>query len=633
MSAASVPELEARLAATSLDKAEVVPRIQALLALAAELRLGEPDRAHDLARVAHALSLEAGYRMGQARAARTLAMTIQTGGQMARLVQLSEEAVRVFDEVGDAPGRAASRDFLASIYEHLGEPTIALELSLDALDIARALGDPTRIGYALSNVGGILASSGELEAGLERLDEGLAIFEKLGDLSGVILLASRLCRAFHQAGQTEAALTQARRCRDLAAATQGEWGHNEWGLAVVGTVIGEIAEQRGDLVEAEQQYRRALAEVRTEAVRNLVGAGIQVALARLLMRRRAWSEAEAQLADAVCRVQGDTISTVAEADAHEALAEVCEAQDRLPEALGHLRRAHALRAQIGQRDARNRLAQVEARAAMDAARKDAEIHKLRFVELHAMQSELLEAEKMALLGTIAAGTAHELNSPLGVLRSNQQLNEAALTRIVASVPEDPSRTKLIRVLKDSRRTSEQALDRIIAVAEGFRRFTQLDGAEVRRFDVCEALDSALALLTPSFPQTIKVTRDFGDVPLIRGWPKQLNQAFMTVIRNAAEAIEGEGTVTVQTRSCQGQVLVRVRDTGPGLSDALAAHLFDMAWSDATGRTKMRMGLCAALVTTRRHGGSMEVETVLGEGTTIVFRLPTGAEPDRSVRRD
>lgn len=606
--------------ASRVSPVEPVEKIDAILALAWALRNDAFSRANELASEAYALAKTHGYKLGQARAARTMAMTIRNIEGMTTLFGYAEEAKELFDEVGDPLGRAGARDFLSSIYEHIGELTVALDLALDALSISRAAGDPLRQGYALSSVGGVLAASGEVDAGVERLEEALRLFESISALDGVSTICTRLCRIHRQAGRSDEALKYAERCRDIAAKTQ-----NEWPYATAVSVMAELEEERGNLADAEALYRAALEPLSSEAIRNMLGAGIQVSLGRLLIKRGSFDQAEHELYDALRRIEGDYVSVVSESGAHDALADLFEKRGQLAKAIEHLRKSQALREEIFKRDSKNKLAQVAARANMEAAKKDAEIHKLRFVELHGMQSKLVEAEKMALLGTLAAGASHELNTPLGVLSSNNHLAATAQERLLALARRDGENgaqvAKLAAVLESCRQSTDQAIERLSTVALSFRRFTQLDQAELRAFDVREGLESALSLLGPGIPKEITVERRFDDVPRIQGWPRALNQAFMTVLENAVEAIDGTGVVTAETSAAGDRVLVRVRDSGRGMSNEKAAHLFDMAWSEEGERTKMRMGLCAAHAATVKHGGTVEVASVLGRGTTVTFMFP------------
>jgi two-component system NtrC family sensor kinase len=614
--------LEARLeAAATREPVDPIAQIDALNALAWELRSRETVRSHSLAERARELSIEHGYILGQARAARTLGMTVRDPGQLREIFSVSEEALRLFDQTDDKAGRAGARDFLATLREHIGDLAGGMELALDALSIAREIDDPVRQGYALSTVGGILAASGEHAAALAPLREALSHFERVENDQGAATICSRLAEIYEEAGDLEQALVYAERTSAMGAALDDDY--HSW---VALTVMAQVAHRRDEPAEAERLYREALTCFDdSPAGRNVLGARTQIALGRLLLEREAFDAASAELEDALARIAGDSVSFLNEAKAHEALADLRERQGDHAATVEHLRAAARLRDQIWQRDARNKLSQIETRAAMDAAKKDAEVHKLRFVELHAMQAKLVEAEKMALLGKLAAGTAHELNTPLAVLRNNLRLSGRATERLVAGLEADdarePSREraeKLATVLATCQQSSDEALRRIATIGESFERFTQLDQAEHRDFDVREGLEAALALLEPTISDAVVLSRRLDPVPSIRAWPRELNHAFMTVLQNAVEAIDGEGTVSVQTSHEGSNVLVRVRDSGRGMSADKVAHLFDVAWSDDGRRTTMRLGLSAAYTTMQRHGGRIEVDSAPGEGTTVTF---------------
>lgn len=615
-----ISELEARLVSASAPPVDPVKRIDALALLAWEIRNADQGRAHALATEARELAMEHGYKLGQARAARTMAVTLVDIQGLSKIFALGEEAMRLFDEVDDGPGRAASRDFLAGIFEYLGDLAAGLEYALDALSIAREVGDPIRQGYALCNVGGILAASGEVDEGIARLEEALQLFESAQKTEGIGTICSKLSKIHRGLGQIDQAWVYAERCRDVAQDSDNPG----FSRAVALTALAELQDQRGNAEEAEQLYRAALDSYPATA-RKAMGPSAQVALGRVLIKRGAIEAAEPELNEALQHVQEVSISIVDEAAAHEALAELSERQGKLTTAIEHLRKAQVLRDRISQQDARNKLAQVEVRADMQAAKKDAEIHKLRFVELHAMQSKLVEAEKTALLGTLAAGTAHELNTPLGVLQSNTKLYATAAQRLASLAQErtelGSQAAKLVGVIEACRETSEQAIERIAAIAQSFGRFTRLDQAERRAFDVVEGLDSALALLEPTLADEIQVERCFEKVPNIEGWPRELNHAFMTVLQNAAQAIAGAGVITAETGTSKDRVLVRVHDTGRGMSKERSANLFDVAWSEDGQRTRMRLGLSAAYSTTQKHGGTLDVQSTLGQGTTVTFSFP------------
>lgn len=617
MHVVGIEELEAQLQASGPDPRS---RVDALNALAFVLRNSDPNRAKTLASEARKLSIEHGYTLGQARAARVLAMAVVSNEDIPMVYEMALEAREKFDAAGDPEGQAGSRDFLASLHEHVGDLGTGLNLALDALSIARRIGHRTRQGYALSSVGGILAASGETDAAIERLMEARTLFEADENLDGLGTIFSRLSSVLRKAGRSDEALDYARRCLELGNRT----GPDYLTFSAL-QVMGDVAAERDELEEAESLYRKAL-DTLEGAGRNVLGPEIQIALSRVLMRKGAWEEAEAELKDSLRRAQAEEISILAHAATHEALADLYEARGWYEESTRHLRQLLELRSRVARQEARAKTAQVEARAAMEAAKKDAEIHKLRFVELRDMQSKLLEADKMALLGKLAAGTAHELNSPLGVLRSNAELTYHAVGRLWARIGDaDSDETARIReALATCRRASTQALDRIGSIAESFKRFTQLDQSEFRSYDVREGLESALALLEPTVPPGVSLRHDFQEVPQVPAWPRELNYAFMTVLQNAVQAIEGTGVVTAETERVDDQVHVRIRDTGRGMSEAQVAHLFDVDLAEDGKRTKMRLGLSAAYATVQKHGGHIDVESQPGKGTTVTFRFPIPA---------
>ncbi|MDD9935167.1 MAG: tetratricopeptide repeat protein [Myxococcales bacterium] len=618
------PTFEELEAAVETTREGSLERIDALNALAWALRHSQVARAHRVASRARQLAIEHGYALGRARAARTMAMSQSDLTQMKDIFTHAHEARTFFDEAGDGPGRAASRDFLASMHEFSGDLAGGLEFALDALAIAREIGDRVRQGYALSSVGGILTESGEYEQAIERLHEALALFEAEGDRSGTGAICSRLAKVLKRAGRTQEALAIAHRCVALGEETQNAY------LPWAGmSVMAEVEADRGNLEEAERLYREGIESIPGEQGRSVLGAEGSIALARLMMRRGAFAEAEQQLHDALIRTGDESILATVRVTAHDALADLHEQQGRLADAIEHLHKARVLREQIAQQEARNKLAQIEVRAAMDAAKKDAEIHRLRFVELHAMQSKLVESEKMAILGKLAAGTAHELNTPLGVLRSNHELTATAAKRFLSLLQGhdelEARARRLSEVLESTRRGSDEAMARIAAITESFGRFTALDASERQRFDVREGLESACTLLAPTLQEGVELVRKFHEVPPVEGWPREVNHAFLTVLQNAAQAIDGAGTVTLETSRDGSHVVARIRDTGGGMGATQVARLFEVAFSDDGTRTKMRLGLSAAYATMQKHGGSITAESTPGEGTTMTFRFPLGEQ--------
>ena len=619
MSESDIAGLEGQLSVARVND-DPIARVDALVALAWPMRLSDDVRANALATEARQLAIKHGYKLGQARAVRILAMCVVDGSGMHSIFQHAKEALALFDEVGDDVGRAGARDFLSSLHEHTGDLATALEFALDALTIAERIDDPVRRGYALTSLGSVLAQSGDVEAGVERLHQAIRQFERVGETRAIRAAHSRLSRVLGDAGRIEEALVHAQLCQDNSA-TPTDHPFMQYTFI---SVEAKLAEREGRWSDAEALHRKALALFAEEPARSALGCAPQINLGLCLMHQGTYEEAEHELRDALARIEGNPVAMASKKDAHAALAELYEHKGDLASAIRHLREEQSLREAEAQREARAMVAQVKLRAEISAAEKDAEIHKLRYVELHSMHSKLVEAEKMAALGQLAAGAAHELHNPLAVVRSNASLMMTAADRLAALVGETmgaPEAEKLRRALTTSHEATRVAIDRVVSIVESLRRFTQLDEAERRRFDVNEGIESAMAVLAPSFRDAIQWDWQPGDVPKIDAWPRALNQAFLTVLRNAAEAIEGEGSVVVRTEVNGREVVVRICDTGRGMSQEMVDRLFDVAWSSTGARTKMRLGLTAAYQTVRKHGGRIDVHSELGRGTTVSFLFP------------
>jgi signal transduction histidine kinase len=449
-----VSELEARLAAVGTAPEDAQARVDALVDLAWAIRFSERERSKQLATEARELSISIGDKRGQAWAARTLCMTTASTDTLRDVMALAEEAKTLFDEVGDQRGRAGARDFLAGIHEFLGDGSVGLDLAFEALSIAQEIDDPVRQGYALCNVGGILTATGDVAAGIARWREALDLFGSVGDAHGIGRICERLSEFYREQGNLDEALVYARRLLDTA-----ERAGDDANRATALAALGELEQEQEHYRAAERLFRESISAHPNDEIRALGGIPARLSLGRLLARRGALAEAEAEVMQGIDAMIAYGVATPAyEANARQILADVSQQQGDLQKANEQLSAVARLREQAAEDKTRSKLARFEARAEAKAAKQEAEIHRLKFVELTQVQSKLVEAEKMAQLGTFAAGTAHELNSPLGVLRSNLSLYARAaerLSELAAVEHPDAARTrKLASALSTCQRSSE-----------------------------------------------------------------------------------------------------------------------------------------------------------------------------------
>lgn len=238
----------------------------------------------------------------------------------------------------------------------------------------------------------------------------------------------------------------------------------------------------------------------------------------------------------------------------------------------------------------------------------------------------VEVERLGALHGLVAGVTHELNTPLGTLRSSASSMEKAAQKLAVLAEEADKRTqRAARVLPSLSSAIHAATERIDQVVRSLKMFAQLDEAEEQVCDLHEGLDSALTLLTPKLTERIEIERAFGASHKVRCRPAAINQVFISLLENAVSALQGEGVVRVETDSNEAMFSVRIKDTGIGIPEDQRAQLFTPKLTKKGVRVKMGMGLSTAKSIIDRHAGRITVQSEEGKGTEVRIELPTAFE--------
>lgn len=253
-------------------------------------------------------------------------------------------------------------------------------------------------------------------------------------------------------------------------------------------------------------------------------------------------------------------------------------------------------------------------------------------ELRQKQAELVQSEKMAALGMLVAGVAHEVNTPLGAIKSNNDTVRGTVARLrgeLAGSSEAPAAElhevarvrALFDVLDRVGAVSTEAIDRITKIVQSLRHFARLDAARVDRVDLHVGIESTLTLLGHELRQGITVERDYGDLPRVECFPDRLNQVFMNLLVNAVQAIAGTGRITVRTRALGDQVLVEIEDTGSGIAPEHLPRIFDPGFTTKGVGVGTGLGLSIVHQIVEEHGGHIDVASTPGHGATFRLVLP------------
>jgi signal transduction histidine kinase len=241
-------------------------------------------------------------------------------------------------------------------------------------------------------------------------------------------------------------------------------------------------------------------------------------------------------------------------------------------------------------------------------------------ELQAAEAQLVQSEKMASLGRLVAGVAHEINNPVSFIANSV----APLRRRLAKAADAPSAESatLLREAEDLVGIMAKGAERAAAIVKDLRTFSRLDEATRKPLDVRESLEVSLRLLEHRWRDRITVHRNYGDLPALEGDPGQINQVFLNVLGNACDAIaDASGNVWITTEADDGSVRIAIRDDGPGIPADLQSRIFDPFFTTKDVGAGTGLGLSISHGIVAAHGGRIEVESAPGHGALFTIVLP------------
>ena len=251
-------------------------------------------------------------------------------------------------------------------------------------------------------------------------------------------------------------------------------------------------------------------------------------------------------------------------------------------------------------------------------------------ELKEKQVQLVQAEKMASLGSLVAGIAHEINTPLGALISNLDIFIRAIGKmelllgqpgIAENISQNAELKKYFKTIESLNEVNKTAASRIVAIIKSLRKFARLDEAEIDSVDLHEGIDNTLTLLRHELKNKITVHKQYGDLPPIKCYPNRLNQVFMNLLVNAAHAIEGRGDIFITSFRQGEHVVIEIRDTGKGIPPENLERIFSPGFTTKGAGVGTGLGLSIVYQIIQEHHGKIEVESKINEGTIFRITLP------------
>lgn len=267
-------------------------------------------------------------------------------------------------------------------------------------------------------------------------------------------------------------------------------------------------------------------------------------------------------------------------------------------------------------------------------------------ELKQTQGQLLQQEKMASIGQLAAGVAHEINNPVGFIASNigslgkyvERLNgfiaflEDSMktvenAEIKANVASQKKKLKLDFILGDIHDLITESLDgceRVKKIVQDLKGFSRVDQAERQYAYINECIDTTLNMMSNEFGYKVKVEKELAPLPEIECYPQQLNQVFMNILINASHAIGEEGVITIKTWQDEEFLFTAISDTGCGMNEEHLKHIFEPFFTTKDVGKGTGLGLSIVYdIIRKNHNGDIEAKSEEGKGTTFTIKLPKG----------
>lgn len=241
-------------------------------------------------------------------------------------------------------------------------------------------------------------------------------------------------------------------------------------------------------------------------------------------------------------------------------------------------------------------------------------------ELKQAQAQLVQSEKMASLGQLVAGVAHEINTPMGSIKSNNDIFIKCIQKIkTASAGADME--KYSEILDDTLKVNAEAIKRINSIVKALKNFARLDEAEYKESDIHEGIRSTLMLINHEIKGKIQIIEEFGNLPLINCYPNQLNQVFMNILVNAYQSIDKTGSIKIKTENSSGRIKILISDTGKGIPEEQLKRIFDPGFTTKGVGVGTGLGLSICYQIIQKHKGSIKVENNFDKGSTFIIELP------------
>ena len=660
-------------------------RFSLLEQLAAKLRRANPAKAETYASEALIIAQENGWKRREGIAYIRLAVVASNLGNYQKAKEKAEKALQIHQEVKDSTYISFDLLILGNSCRHLGDYSKSLEHQIRALNIRKATNtNEADIARNYTSIGNVYSLSGDFEKSIEYYEKGLDIWKKYGSPEdeansyanigalyltnlkpekaqvylkrsmeifdslqipyGIGATATNLGNAYMLFGEYEKAREASLKGLEIYR-QQGDQAR----VAMILTQLGEIQQEAGYYSKAINYYQQVLPLVDSIGLldtKKLIFERLSEAYASQGQHQQAL---EARLVFETLKdslLNAQTLQQLNELDAQyqsqqkdQEIAYYKIDLERRTRERNVLLFGSALLFILG---ALAILALVSRQRAYRKLQKEQQRTATLLEKLQATQAQLLQSEKMASLGQLTAGIAHEINNPINFITSNiealkldfQDINQ--LLELLSLLDDDHQQKVIAQLVKYTKEIDinflreeisqllasiERGAHRTDEIVKSLRNFSRNTTEHFLKANIHEALDATILLVKNNLPEKVFIHKEYGQIPEIYCQVSRLNQVFLNILTNAIYATKPSGTISISTQLLGSQVEITIADTGKGMDAATQSHIFEPFFTTKEVGQGTGLGLSISYSIIKQHNGNITVKSQLNEGTAFHILLP------------
>lgn len=626
-------------------------------------------------------------RLGIAKILQSTAITYGYIGDYNKALEIFLEAYKLMEESGDLIGTAHSINNIGTVYLFLNEEDKALEYLLKGLEIRKQIGNNDDIAASYNNIGEVYAQIDNAEIALEYYDSALNIYKGSGRKDLALALTVNIGNGYKKLECYSVAFNYYKQGLEAASELDDKWAISSISIEIADYYLKEKeyrnaltyfkkAENLSSDINAKDllltsylglsNYHKEVKEYKKALDYHLQYAQLKDSLfndekSKQIAEMQTKYETEKTEQENILlkekelfnneKIKRQRVITISVSSFSILLLvlflflfrsrKVIQRKNILLTEKNNLINNQKEEILINSENLK------QANEEINATNEDLKLQKeelrANIENLKSTQKQLIETAKMASLGQLTAGVAHELNNPINFIHGNVKPLKRDIQDIfeiiekydeiiknkdliesfteVETLKTNLDFSYLIKEINDLLEGISEGSIRTSDIVKGLRNFSRLEEVEFVKADVHEIIDSTLTILNNKIKSRIEIQKDYGDINLIECMPSKLNQVFMNILNNGIEAIENKGKITIETSQKDNRLKIVIRDNGVGISNETLTHIFEPFFTTKDVGKGTGLGLSISIGIINNHNGEIDVISDVGKGTEFIIMLP------------